>query len=92
MAGYVYFLKDNNGKYYVGSTPTLVKRLKQHALGHTQTTRNMKNPKLVFSQEFDSLIIARKIERRIKKLKRRDYIEKIIKDGYIKMTEKDSAE
>jgi len=47
----------------------------------------MKNPKLVFKQEFGSLAIARKIERKIKKLKRKDYIEKIVTDGYIKMTE-----
>lgn len=53
--------------------------------GHTQTTRRMFNPNLVFSQKYDSLEQARKIELRIKKLKRRDYIEKIIRDGNIKM-------
>ena len=46
----------------------------------------MKNPELVFKQEFDSLETARKIERKIKNLKRKDYIEKIINDGYIKIT------
>ena len=85
MFGFLYILKDNNGKFYIGSTDDLKRRLKQHYLGHTQTTRNMKNPTLVFSQKFSSLQEARKIEARIKKLKRKDYIEKIIKDGYIKM-------
>ena len=85
MFGFLYILKDNNGKFYIGSTDDLKRRLKRHYLGHTQTTRNMKNPTLVFSQKFSSLQEARKIEARIKKLKRKDYIEKIIKDGYIKM-------
>ena len=46
----------------------------------------MNKPKVVFSQEYDNLEQARKIERRLKKLKRKDYIQKIIADGYIKMT------
>jgi predicted GIY-YIG superfamily endonuclease len=41
---------------------------------------------LVFYQEYKTLRDARRIERKLKELKRRDYIEKIIKDGYIKMT------
>lgn len=85
MKACVYILQDENGKFYVGSTIDVEKRLKQHFAGHTQTTRNMKNPKLVMKQEVDSLIIARKIETRLKKLKRKDYIEKIVVDGYIKI-------
>jgi hypothetical protein len=40
---------------------------------------------LAFSQEYQTLREARKIERKLKRLKRKDYIEKIIKDGYIKI-------
>ncbi len=40
---------------------------------------------LVFNQQYDSLPEARKIELKLKKLKRHDYIEKIIQDGFIKM-------
>jgi predicted GIY-YIG superfamily endonuclease len=47
---------------------------------------NLKNPKLCFSEQFDSLTKARRIESKIKLLKRKDYIEKIILDGYIKLT------
>lgn len=82
---YVYILQDKREKYYVGSTVDLGTRLKQHELGHTQTTRNMECPELVFSQEFKTLEQARKIELKIKNWKRRDYIEKIVKDGYIRM-------
>ena len=88
MFGFVYILKDKNEKFYVGSTNDLERRMRQHRAGHTQTTRNMKISVLVFSQKFDSLEQARKIETRIKKLKRKDYIEKIIKDGYIKIKPK----
>lgn len=82
---YVYILKDNDGKFYVGSTDNLERRLSQHQAGHTQTTRNMIYPRLVFKQEYNNLKQARSIEKKIKNLKRKDYIEKIIKDGYIKI-------
>ena len=85
MPGFVYILKDEKGKLYIGSTDNLDKRMRQHKAGHTQTTRRMKNAVLVFSQKYPTLEQARKIERKLKKLKRKDYIEKIIKDGYIKI-------
>ena len=85
MKAFVYILKDNDGKLYIGSTNDLKRRLHQHDIGHTQTTCNMNKPKVVFSQKYDNLEQARKIERRLKKLKRKDYIQKIIADGYIKM-------
>lgn len=84
----VYILKSNSGKFYIGSTPNLERRLQQHASGHTQTTRNMKQFELVLKQDYPSLGMARKIELKLKKLKRKDYVEKIVKEGYIKMTEK----
>jgi len=41
--------------------------------------------RLVFTQEYNTLNEARSVERKLKKLKRGDYIEKIIKEGYIKI-------
>ncbi|MFA6397620.1 MAG: GIY-YIG nuclease family protein [Candidatus Paceibacterota bacterium] len=81
----VYILKNKSNKYYVGSTDNLDRRLHQHKMGYTQTTRNMKSFQLVLKQDYSSLEMARKIERKIKKLKRKDYIEKMIKEGYIKL-------
>ena len=40
---------------------------------------------VVLKQEYKTLLEARSVERKIKNLKRRDYIEKMIKDGYIKV-------
>ena len=85
MKAYVYILKDNDNKFYIGSTVDPNLRMKQHLLGHTQTTRNMNCPRIVLTQKVDSLLTARKIEYRLKKMKRRDFIEKIIADGYIKL-------
>lgn len=45
----------------------------------------MKNPKVVLTQGYATIEEARKIERKLKKLKRKDYIDKIVKDGHIKM-------
>ena len=83
--GFVYILKDASNRFYIGSTDDLKRRMRQHELGHTQTTRNMGNPVLVLTQEYESLKIARKIELKIKKLKRKNYIEKMVADGYIKI-------
>lgn len=84
MAAYVYILKSDAGTFYVGSTNNLERRIGQHLSGHTQTTKNRKIDTLVFSQEFPTLIKARRMERRIKSWKRKDYIEKIVNEGYIR--------
>lgn len=82
---YLYILQNLDGKFYVGSTDNLKRRIEQHKLGHTQTTKNMGTIKLVFSQKYDTLLEARRMERKLKKFKRKDFIEKIIADGYIKI-------
>jgi putative endonuclease len=81
----VYILKSESGKYYVGSTNDLDRRLKQHADHHTPSTHRLGKLNLVLFQEYKSLKDARSVEYKIKSLKRKDYIEKIIKDGYIKI-------
>jgi len=85
MNGYIYMIQDDKGKIYIGSTNDVSRRLSQHQNGHTQTTSRMKDKKLVFVQKFETLEDARKIERKLKKLKRKDYIEKIIQDDFIKI-------
>ena len=85
MKAFVYILKDDRSRYYIGSTTDLTRRLNQHKYKHTQTTSRMLNPRLVLQQEYVSIEEARKIERKLKKLKRKDYIEKIVSDGHIKM-------
>lgn len=88
---YVYILQSvKNGRYYIGSTRDLKRRLKEHSQGKTKSLENILPVRLVFSQTFENYSMARKIEARLKKLKRRDYLEKIIHDGIIKMKIGDS--
>lgn len=83
---HVYILESiTDGRYYIGSTINLESRLKHHISGHTPSTKRFGKIKLVFSQEYTSLKEARIIEKKLKKLKRKDYIQKIIDDGYIKI-------
>ncbi len=79
----VYILKSIKDRYYIGSTTDIDRRLRQHAKGQTPSTRRLGQMELVFKQEFDNLKQARLIEAWLKKLKRKDYIEKIITDGKI---------
>ena len=85
MSAFVYILYfDKPNRYYVGSTTDISRRTKQHRGGHTYSTKKLGEFKMVFSQEFDNINEARSIEHKIKSWKRRDFIEKIISDGYIK--------
>lgn len=85
MIGWVYILRGlRTGRFYIGSTSDLGRRLAQHQQGQTATTKRLGEFELVFEQEFSSLAEARAAERRLKRWKRRDFIEKIICDGKIK--------
>ena len=82
----VYILRSNlNGRYYIGSTDNLDRRLKWHEGGYVKSTRNLRPLELVFYQSFDTGKEAKQIEYKIKKMKSKEIIEKIIQDGYIKM-------
>ncbi|MEX2010431.1 MAG: GIY-YIG nuclease family protein [Parcubacteria group bacterium] len=82
---YVYILGTSSGKYYIGSTSNLERRLKQHFSGQTDSTKRLGKPHLIFHQEYLTLEDARSVEKKLKNLKRKDYLEKIISDGYIKI-------
>ena len=84
--GTVYILKSQvNGRYYVGSTSNLERRIEEHNKGKSKYTSLTRPFKLVFNQQYESLNKARSIEYKLKKLKRRDIIEKIIQSGEIKL-------
>lgn len=83
---WVYILQSKeNNKFYIGSTENLEQRLLHHAGKHTPSTKRLGTMKLVFSQKYPTLKEARTIESRLKNLKRKDYIEKIVEEGIIKM-------
>jgi len=87
MKGFVYILQHKkSGVFYVGSTDNPSRRFYQHSIGSTATTKRLGEFEVRLMQEYPTLLIARRIERKIKLLKRRDYIEKIVEDGYIRIT------
>lgn len=82
----VYILKSSlDGRYYVGSTGNLERRLLEHNSGQTKSTRAGKPWILCFKQEYADIKTSRQIESRLKKFKRRDLLERIIADGVIKL-------
>ena len=82
---FVYILENEKGEFYIGSTINLEKRLKQHLKGYTPTTKRMKAFKLIFFEKYKNIKDAKKIEYKLKNLKRHDYVANIVKDGFIKM-------
>lgn len=71
--------------YYVVSSIDPIKRLTEHNLKKVKSTRNKAPWELKFYQKYPNIKLARQIEYKLKKLKRKDYLEKIIRDGYIKL-------
>ncbi|MFA4871993.1 MAG: GIY-YIG nuclease family protein [Patescibacteria group bacterium] len=86
MKGFVYIIQSiKSGLFYIGSSENPVKRLEQHNSGLVVATKNKGHWELRFFQEYDNMTVARKIEYKLKKLKRRDILEKIIEDKIIKL-------
>ena len=80
----VYILLCSNKRYYIGSTNNFPRRLKEHAMGQVVSIRNVRPLRVVFREAFETLVVARRVERRLKKYKNKNIIERIIKDGHIK--------
>jgi len=79
----VYILLCSNGRYYVGSTDNVKRRIIEHQSGKSKATRNILPVKLIKFIECDSLTAARQLEFSIKKMKSRKYIEKLISIKFV---------
>jgi len=85
MEGNLYIIESiKNKSYYIGSAKDVERRVGQHNSGNVKATKYKRPYKLVFSQSFNTIEKAREAERKIKKWKRSDFIEKIIRDGKMK--------
>jgi putative endonuclease len=78
----VYILQSNsNGRYYIGHTKSIPKRLEEHNTGFSKYTRNHHPWSLVYSEECPTRSEAIKREMEIKRKKISEYIEVLIKRG-----------
>ncbi len=78
MSGWLYVLKSETGRYYIGSTNNKERRIRQHKSGHTRTTRVLKTNELIYTEEFDTIQEARNREKKLKSYKSKKYIEWLI--------------
>ena len=70
MVAFLYILQsETSGKFYVGSTDDLDRRISKHARGHTPSTRGRDPWKLVYKEEFATLLEVRRRELAIKRWK-----------------------
>ena len=76
---FVYILRsERNGRYYVGSTNDMTRRLGEHNCGHTPSTRGKGPWVLAYSEPAKNEAEARQRDREIKAWKSRIMIEKLI--------------
>ncbi len=65
----VYVSQSKNGRYYIGITEDINKRLKQHNTGISKWTKRYKNWRLVYKEDNYTLSEALKREKYIKRQK-----------------------
>ncbi len=74
----VYVIQCDEGRYYIGSTNSLNRRLEEHNSGKSKWTSRFKNWKLVYKEEFENKTEGLKRERFLKEMKGGDIFKKII--------------
>ena len=78
MAFQMYILRSSStGRYYVGHTQDLAKRLREHNRGCARSTRDRGPWELFYKEEFSTRSEASRRERQIKSMKSRAWIEEL---------------
>ena len=76
---YLYILQNQDtGRYYIGSTNNLNRRMIEHKKGKTRTTRVLGTLNLVYKETFNTNKEARLREKKLKSYKSRRYINWLI--------------
>jgi putative endonuclease len=79
MHHYVYILQSlKDGKYYIGSTSHVEKRLQFHNAGLQRSTKHRIPFKLVYTEKYDNKSQALKREKQIKSYKGGDAFKNLI--------------
>jgi putative endonuclease len=79
MEYWVYILQsEKDGGYYIGYTADLEERLKRHNERRSRYTRNKTPWKFIYQEDFSTRTEAIRREREIKRMKSREYIERLV--------------
>jgi putative endonuclease len=79
---YTYILySEKLDKYYVGACIEMDRRLHEHNVGHSKFTRLGIPWQLMYKEEHETLLEAKRREMQIKKMKSRKYIEDLVSQG-----------
>ncbi len=79
---YVYVIQSaRDGRLYVGMSKFVEERLKQHNKGMTSSTRFYKPWKLLFFENFENRIEARKREKYLKSGSGKEFIKKWLRSS-----------
>ena len=79
---YVYILKNQQGKHYIGVTNNLESRLKQHNQNCVTSTKNRGPYKLVYKEVFVDKSVALKRENEIKKFKGNNVFRRLLETRF----------
>jgi putative endonuclease len=63
---YVYLLKDDNNKFYIGYSSNLKRRIKEHLQNKVFTSKHMNNPKLFYYEAYINELNAKQREKKLK--------------------------
>ncbi len=86
MSAVLYILRNAEGKYYVGATRDLIRRLSEHNRGQARSTRGKGCWILVYTEEYPTFVEAHARERHIKRKRRKSYIEWLISESNKRIT------
>lgn len=81
MNFYTYILKsEKDNSYYIGSSSSIKQRIEAHNKGKVRSTRYKRPLKLIYTEDYPTLKEAMRRERQLKSWKRRDAVERLIKN------------
>jgi putative endonuclease len=72
--GFIYVLRCNDLRFYIGSTRDLNKRIEAHRQGRVKTTKGRRPVQLIYTEEFETYSDARRREIFLKTGTGRDWI------------------
>jgi putative endonuclease len=72
---------ERSGRFYIGCTSNLARRLKEHNSGKTRSLRAFIPVTLVYEETFATLLDARRRESYLKRLKSHTYLQSLIESA-----------